>query len=112
MGDARACQEVHLLPFKVASADSLEGDVLLDKFRSESCVALLGSAISDWAPSQLPSGRELTDSVARILSRGVASEDIVMPLFQELAFEHLMEGLPRKDVAGRNIHRLYSPLCP
>ncbi len=101
-----------MLPFKVTSADSDEGDVLLDKLRSESCVALVGSVISDWEPSRLPSGCHLTNTVARILSRGVASEATVKPLFEEMAFEHLMEGLQRKDVVGRNLCGLYNRVCP
>jgi SIR2-like domain len=73
-------------------------DHLLKIRRSGGLVALLGSGISIWKPSNLPAGQEITKALARILiPSSVASLDTVRGLIERSAFEHIMFRYPKPD---------------
>ena len=81
--------------------------------------ALLGSGISLWDPTNLPTGEQLTNEIFDLLFRGEAGE-IDDPLgekklkdyFQEVPFENIMERCPETDTLRNLVKELFLATRP
>lgn len=66
--------------------------------RSGGLVALLGSGISTWAPTNLPAGQEITRALAEaLIPSSVGPLGTVRGLIERSAFEHIMFRYPKLD---------------
>jgi hypothetical protein len=98
------------------SAEALE--VFLTHFRDPPCV-FVGSGISIWPPSHLPSGQGFTNAMFSLLFESIdfrpSEKNLLAQLFGQqpsqrfsgIPFEHLMECCPFEDKANTLINRLY-----
>jgi|GEM_PF-1880230 len=73
-------------------------DHLSDMTQRGGLLALLGSGISIWAPSELPAGQEITKALAeRLVPASAAPLSTVRGLIERSAFEHIMFRYPKLD---------------
>jgi hypothetical protein len=94
--------------------DSADGSAYLSDVRSMGgIVALLGSGISMWAPSNMPNGQRITDELANIIaSTTVSSRSTVMDRIKSSAFEHIMERYPKQGILRSIVAGAYHPTPP
>src|SRR5438552_3676198 len=100
------------MAFDLIEVGSPEGIRLLSEFRKSGFVMLVGSAISEWQPSNLPPGKTLTSAFAELLSEPMVSPLMVKEWIESAAFEHVMEGCPNREILGDNLLQLFSPNKP
>ncbi len=75
-------------------------------------VAFLGSAVSIWAPSDLPNGMSITSRLADELAPADAPHSNAAQLIRRSAFEHIMERYPRPQALQTLIARAFYPTIP
>lgn len=81
--------------------------------KNRGIVALLGSAVSIWAPSNLPNGQKITKELATIMAPpGASPESDASKFINRSAFEHIMERYPRPEVLQGIIARAFYPTAP
>ena len=68
----------------------------------------VGSAVSAFQPSELPTGESLTSTVAKVLSDPLDSRAQIKAWISSAAFEHIMDGCPNGKVLGENLLQLFS----
>jgi hypothetical protein len=100
------------MTFALVNVEGQEGKKLLRELREHGFVMLVGSAVSDWEPSNLPPGNSLTSAAADLLSESLDSPSLVKSWIEEAAFEHVMEGCPDREVLGDNLLQLFFPENP
>ena len=84
---------------------------ILTDLRAAQVTLLVGSAISLWAPSNLPTGQEFTDAAFRFLFDGCALTDLerrtIFNRVYNLPFEHLMGLCPSQTKARTLVNDLF-----
>src|SRR5437763_6857460 len=76
-------------------------------------VAFLGSGISIWHPSCIPTGQQITNKLAKIIAgTTVAPYQRILDLITKSAFEHIMERYPRRDVLANTLAKAFYPTLP
>src|SRR5436309_15848782 len=98
--------------FSIVEDGSSAGTSLIARLRAESCVALIGSAVSMWLPCDLPPGTAVTDSLADFLAASAMSPPDVAELIRATAFEHAMEACQQKERLDDNLQALYRTGVP
>src|SRR5688500_4056897 len=80
--------------------DSVKGKKYLEKLRKRGNIVLLvGSGISMWSPSNLPSGQKVTQDIADLIANTTVSPRAkVLDSIKYSAFEHIMERYPKPDL--------------
>jgi tetratricopeptide (TPR) repeat protein len=69
---------------------------------------LVGSAVSGFLPTGLPTGQAVTNALADMLSADVGpTRDLVHKLIGESAFEHVMEACPQQNEVRQVVAGLY-----
>lgn len=98
-------------PILIGSAD---GNTHLSEMqRAGGIVALLGSGISMWAPSNMPNGQRVTDELANVIaSTTVSKRFTVMDRIKSSAFEHIMERYPKQGILRSIVAGAYYPTPP
>lgn len=97
---------------EIVRVESPEGRRLLEEFRQQGFVMLVGSAVSEWKDSNLPTGKSMTEALAELLSDGLVSKETVKLWIAAAAFEHIMEGCPNHEALGANLVQLFSAKSP
>lgn len=94
--------------------DSAQATSYLDSLSQRNgMVALLGSGISIWEPSNIPNGQKITEELAEIIaSSTVSPRQTVVDLIKRSAFEHIMERYPRYDSLRRVVPKYFYPTTP
>jgi hypothetical protein len=78
-----------------------------------SVVALLGSFISTWHPSNMPNGQKVTDDLANIIAhKTVSPRSVAIDRIRNSAFEHLMERYPKSSLLKPIVARAFYPTPP
>jgi len=82
--------------------------------KSGNLVALLGSGISIWKPSGIPSGQTITKALADILAKGTITPPcVIRELIERSAFEHIMERCPRpENIMRESLANGFHPTSP
>jgi hypothetical protein len=99
----------------VIKIETSEGSAFLSSMRKNgNIVALLGSAISMWKPSGIPSGQAITKALADILAKGtIAPPCLIRELIERSAFEHIMEHCPwTEDKIRKTLADVFYPTSP
>ncbi len=96
---------------------SREASDLIHSLRSEPPVAFVGSGVSIWEPSGMPSGQDFTAALYSLLfdsSILLSAEErpIIQELFNEMPFEHVLEVCPNPRAAGDLLVELYGRNVP
>ncbi len=75
---------------------SYEGNEIIESIiKSEKIILLVGSAISQWPPSNIPSGISLSRSIIKILIRQISSNrKKIFNLIKNIPFEYINEKCP------------------
>jgi len=94
--------------------DSAKAASHLDSLsRRRGIVALLGSGISIWEPSNIPNGQKITEELAEIIaSSTVSPRQTVIDLIKRSAFEHIMERYPRYETLRYIVPKYFYPTTP
>jgi hypothetical protein len=94
--------------------DSPKGsDYLTNIRRNGGVVALLGSFISTWHPSNMPSGQRVTDALADVIAhKTVSPRSVVLNRIRNSAFEHLMERYPKSSLLKPIVAKAFYPTPP
>ena len=92
---------------KIGSTDELRSMRL-----ERNMVALLGSGISIWHPSNLPNGQKIIDDLASVMASGGAVGEVAQKLVSGSAFEHVMERYPNPEVLQSIIAQAFYPTIP
>jgi hypothetical protein len=81
--------------------------------RSGGIVALLGSGISIWHPSDMPNGQRITDELAKVItSRTVSDPSTIIERVRRSAFEHIMERYPKPGFLRPTVAKAFYPTPP
>lgn len=98
----------------VIEINSLCGKKYLTKLqRHGEIVLLLGSGISMWSPSNLPSGQTVTQEIAELVAESsVGDKSLIVEMIKSSAFEHIMERYPKPDVLNKIVADAYRPTAP
>lgn len=98
-------------PVLINSPDG--GDYLTGMRCTSGVVALLGSYISTWHPSNMPNGQRITNNLADLIAnKTVSPRSVVLDRIRDSAFEHIMERYPRKDVLQSIVAKAFYPTPP
>jgi hypothetical protein len=102
------------MSLRTITIESPEGSSYLnDLRRTAGVVALLGSGISIWEPSNLPNGQKITEELAQLIAPSTISpRQTVMDLIKRSAFEHIMERYPRPDTLPKIVAGAFYPTAP
>lgn len=94
--------------------DSAEGIAYLhDIRRTGHVVALLGSGISIWHPSNMPNGQRITDALADVIATSTISpRSTFIDRIKNTAFEHIMERYPKAGVLRSIVAHAFYPTPP
>lgn len=100
---------MHFIPI-----DSSEGSNYLASVRqSGNVVALVGSGISIWHPSNMPNGQGITNALADVIAdTTVSPRSIVIERIRNSAFEHIMERYPKREVLRQIVTKAFYPTLP
>jgi hypothetical protein len=84
---------------RLTEINSAKGKKYLEKLRlRREIILLVGSGISMWGPSNLPSGQKVTQDIADLIAKSTVSPRAkVIDSIKYSAFEHVMERYPRTD---------------
>jgi hypothetical protein len=90
---------------------SPEGGHYLTRMRRDGgIVALLGSYISTWHPSNMPNGQSITNALADVIADETASPRArVIERIRGSAFEHIMERYPRREIMRPAVAEAFYP---
>ena len=90
---------------------SPDAATFLGRLRSSGTItALLGSAISDWEPSNLPSGLRITQELANLIAASPASpKDTILKLLKNTPFEAIMERYPMPEIINKTVAEFFYP---
>jgi hypothetical protein len=94
--------------------DSVKATSHLDSLsRRSGIVALLGSGISIWEPSNIPNGQKITEELAEIIaSSTISPRQTVIDLIRRSAFEHIIERYPRYETLRHIVPKYFYPTNP
>ena len=94
--------------------DSIKGKRYLEKLRKRGNIVLLvGSGISMWSPSNLPSGQKVTQDIAELIAVSTLSPRAkIIDSIKYSAFEHIMERYPKPDLLKAILANSYRPTIP
>lgn len=98
----------------IIEINSPSGKKYQDKIRRHGeIVLLLGSGISMWSPSNLPSGQTVTQEIAELIAESsVGDKSLLVEIIKSSAFEYIMERYPKPDVLNKIIAAAYRPTAP
>lgn len=95
-------------PVLIASPEGV--DYLKELRRAGDLVALVGSGISIWHPSNMPNGQRITDALANVIAdRTVSPRSTVLDRIRGSAFEHIMERYPKPDLLRPTVAGAFYP---
>lgn len=94
--------------------NSVDGDAYLTNLtKKRGIVALLGSGVSIWHPSNLPNGQKITQELATIIASSISSPNTrTVEFIGRTAFEHIMERYPKPHLLQSIVARAFSPTYP
>ncbi len=94
--------------------DSSDGSAYLTTLQCQrGIVALLGSGVSIWEPSNLPNGQQVTNDLAAIIANSTVSpKRTVTDLIRRSPFEHIMARYPKRWVLTEILSGAYYPTDP
>lgn len=100
--------------YEIGSAGATQ---LIQSFEAEPPVAFVGSGISIWEPSAMPTGQDFTASLFSLLfdqrfEMEAKELPIIKQLFNEMPFEHILEVCPKPEAAAALILDLYGKETP
>ena len=103
-----------IMSLRTIKIDSPEGgSYLSDLRRNAEIVALLGSGISIWEPSNLPNGQKITEELAQLIAPSTISpRQTVIDLIKRSAFEHIMERYPKPGALPDIVAKSFYPTNP
>jgi len=96
------------------ASDVAERDEIISKLQTEPPVLLIGSAISAFAPSCLPSGKRFKDQLFELLFPTTFFEDmppmraILQEHYENVPFEHVLEKIPPYESIRPMINKAYN----
>lgn len=102
---------------RLTKIGSPEASQVIRELQQEQPVVFAGSAISIWQPSELPTGQDFMRALYDSLfdpTFAISSEErpVLLQLFDEMPFEHLLEVCPSPDKASDLIIELYGKNKP
>src|ERR1041385_7516664 len=105
------------LTAKVHEIGSAGATELIQSLLDEPPVAFVGSGISLWEPSRMPTGQDFTASLFSLLfdscfSMQADEQSIIRKLFNEMPLEHILEVCPDPAAAADLIFDLYGKNTP
>jgi hypothetical protein len=94
--------------------DSASGKTYLSALDgNRGMVALLGSGVSMWHPSNLPNGQRITQELATIMaSSATQPKGNTVGFIKRSAFEHIMERYPKPQLLQGIVARAFYPTDP
>lgn len=97
----------------IIQLDSDEGKLVVAELRAEELTVLVGSGISSFEPTSLPTGMALGKAIAQRLAAGGASDrDLLAKILSETAFEHIMERCPGQERVREVLSRRFRDVVP
>ncbi|HEU4883445.1 MAG TPA: hypothetical protein VFT45_14385, partial [Longimicrobium sp.] len=93
--------------------DSSQGRRLIEELRRTGFSVLVGSGISGFNPTSLPTGWALGKAIATRLAAGGASDEaLLVKILSETAFEHIMERCPDPERVRDVFSRRFRDVLP
>lgn len=98
---------------RIIQLDSDEGKRVVGELRAEELTVLVGSGISSFEPTSLPTGMALGKAIAQRLAAGGASDqDLLVRILSDTAFEHIMERCPGPERVREVLSRRFRDVVP
>lgn len=101
------------MPPRIIQLDSDEGKRVVAELGAEELTVLVGSGISSFEPTSLPTGMALGKAIAQRLAAGGASDqNLLARILSETAFEHIMERCPGPERVRDVLSRRFRDVAP
>jgi hypothetical protein len=79
----------------IVDIDSPAGTAIIASLRGTELTAFIGSGVSGFEPTSLPTGWAVAKAIGEVLAEGgVSRRDLLVKILSETAFEHVMERCP------------------